>query len=174
MVNLWPNSNRAFGLKKRFFDFVENILLDFFFFNIISNAAAVYPNAPVVHITSPIFAPFLFVYFFTFPNNTTCIEISVPWFVSPPNNWILNSLHAFEKPFDNSSTCFFDIVFGNVTDIIQNFGIIPFAAKSLTLETMLFLEISDNFEPFGISVLSTNVSTPVSYTHLTLPTICRV
>ena len=35
---------------------------------------------------------------------------------------------------------------------------IPFAAKSLTLETTLFLEISDNFEPFGISVLSTNVS----------------
>ena len=37
-----------------------------------------HPNAPVVQIMSPILAPFLFVYFFTFPNNTTCIEISVP------------------------------------------------------------------------------------------------
>ena len=43
-----------------------------------SNAAAVYPNGPVVHMISPILAPFLSMYFFALPNNTTCIEISVP------------------------------------------------------------------------------------------------
>ena len=53
--------------------------------------------------------------------------------------------------------------------LIQNFGINPFAAKSLKLETTLFLAISDNFEPFGISVLSTNVSTHTA--HCSFPNL---
>ena len=44
-----------------------------------------------------------------------------------------------------------------------------FAAKSLTLETILFLDISNNFEPFGISVLSTNVSTHTA--HCSFPNL---
>ena len=60
------------------FDFAEKDLTDFLLFIIISNAAAVYPNGPVVQMTSSTLAPFLFIKFFTLPNNTTCIEISLP------------------------------------------------------------------------------------------------
>ena len=73
--------------------------------------------------------------------------------VSPPNSFRLNSLHALVKPDASFTTCFFEIFFGNVIETIQNFGIIPFDAKSLTLETILFLAISEKLLFGGISVL---------------------
>ena len=62
------------------------------------------------------------------------------------------------NPVDSFTTCFFEIFFGNVIETIQNFGIIPFDAKSLTLDTILFLAISEKLLFGGISVLWTSVS----------------
>ena len=49
---------------------------------------------------------------------------------------------------------------------MQNFRIIPFAAKSLTQETILFLAMSTKSDFGGISVLSTSVSTFVAQSSL--------
>ena len=87
--------------------------------------------------------------------------------MSPPRSSNENSLHAFLNPVDNSIICFFEIFFGIVTEIIQNFGSIPFAAKSLTLETTLFLAMSIKFDLGGMSVLSTKVS--IFEAHIWLP-----
>ena len=95
----------------------------------------------MVIITSPVLALFLGTILSAFPKSTTWITISFPSFVSPPNNSSPNSLHAFLKPVASLTICFFEIFFGIETEIIQNFGIIPFAAKSLMLETTLFLAI---------------------------------
>jgi len=46
-----------------------------------------------------------------------------------------------------------------VNDTIPKIGFTPFAAKSLTHETILFLATSSSFILGGMSVLSTKVST---------------
>ena len=78
--------------------------------------------------------------------------------MSPPIIEISNSLHAFLKPETISLTFEREIIFGRLIEIIPYLGLTPFAAKSLTHATTLFLAASDNFILDGISVLSTNVS----------------
>jgi len=52
-----------------------------------------------------------------------------------------------------------EILLGIVSDMMPKIGFTPFAAKSLTHDTMLYLAASSSFIPGGRSVLSTNVST---------------
>ena len=117
-----------------------------------------YPNGPELIITSFSLAPFLFMILFVIPKSVKLIEISLPSLVSPPRIFMPNSFDAFPKPRAKSSIFFFESFLGKTTETIPKIGLIPFAAKSLIQEIILYLAIYCSPTFFGISVLSTNVS----------------
>ena len=82
--------------------------------------------------------------------------------MSPPKILKSNSLAAFAIDLLISTIFDFENFRGRVIEITPYNGLTPFAAKSLTHATILFLTASDVLVRGGMSVLSTNVSTLIT------------
>src|SRR5262245_50899683 len=70
-----------------------------------------------------------------------------------------NSLEDISNPLSKSKTSLFVYCSGNPMDSRDVYiGLMPFAEKSLTQDTMLFLATCQGLIPGGTSVLSTSMS----------------
>src|SRR5918998_1959999 len=127
----------------------------------IARPAGANPNAPDTMTKSPGFAPFLVgTLNLGKPIMVQSITSSPVSFVSPPTILTPNSFDAIAKPSARPSIygCRIEQLFGMPSEITAACGLTPFAARSLTHETMLFRAVCQASMPLGTSVLATSIS----------------
>src|SRR5207245_3893808 len=94
---------------------------------------------------------------FVYPNPATSITISLDSLVSPPTIGQPYSVAPSARPRPISDSCLLEILLGNPMDTIRPLGLMPFAAKSLTVDTIDFLPASERVMPGAMAGHCTNM-----------------